>query len=363
MIFSQGISLIVNRFCHDAGRFSSEPVLDAAQIIIDAHHHLYDRPGNRYLYQEMLEDSLRGHDVRATVFVQARHAYLTTGPEHLRAAGETEYAAQTAAACDSGCSGLPRICEAIVAHADLTLGDSVCSVLEAHIQAGSGRFKGIRMPLTWDQDASLLNPAYPTSSSLMQDKRFLQGFARLKNYGLSFDAWLFFHQIEQLVNLARKFSDTPIVLNHCGGILGTGKYRDRHSDVRNAWLSAIKKLSICENVMVKLGGLGMPLSGLGFDASPRSPDSVELANAWSPWFEPLIEIFGPSRCMFESNFPADKISYDYVTCWNAMKRITKEASQEEKDALFWKSAADFYKIDMGEPGTKHIPFARGSGSS
>jgi len=321
-----------------------EPVLDPAQAIIDAHHHLYDRPGVRYLMREMLDDARAGHDIRATVFVQARSMYRNSGPEPLRAVGETEFAAAVADTCARAVPRQALLCAAIVGHADLTLGDAVGAVLEAHIEAGAGRFKGIRMPLAWDRDASLLNPAYPTHAATMEDDAFLRGFARLGEFGLSFDAWLFFHQIPQFISLARRFPDTPMVLNHCGGVLGVGRYRDIPGEVRRQWQDAIWDLAACQNVMVKLGGLGLPLTGIGQATGARRPGSAELAAAWKPWIEPCIEAFGPSRCMFESNFPADKASYDYVAGWNAMKRIVRSASQADKDALFWKTAARFYRI-------------------
>lgn len=327
------------------GQAGREAILDPGQIIIDAHHHLYDRPGVRYLRDDFLGDLAAGHDVRATVFVQARSMYRTSGPRELKPVGETEFACDTALACADAEHGMPKVCAGIVSYADLTLGDSVGKVLEAHRCAGQERFKGIRMPLAWDNDASLLNPAYPTYATLMEDETFRRGFSLLSRFDLSFDAWLFFHQIPRLTALARSFKDTPIVLNHCGGVLGTGQYRDRHSDVRAFWLAALRELAQCENVMVKLGGLGMPLSGLGWHQSGSVPTSTELAEAWRPWMEPCIEIFGTSRCMFESNFPADRVSCDYATGWNAMKRIAHAASCDEKNDLFWHTAARFYRLE------------------
>jgi predicted TIM-barrel fold metal-dependent hydrolase len=96
--------------------------------------------------------------------------------------------------------------------------------------------------------------------------------------------------------------------------------------------------------MVKLGGLGMRLSGFGFEARERAPSSAELAEAWRPWIGTCIEAFGPARCMFESNFPADKGSYGYGVGWNAMKRIAAAASADQKADLFWRSAARFYRL-------------------
>lgn len=323
---------------------STEQILDPSLVIIDAHHHLYERPGIRYMAEEMLTDARAGHNIRATVFVQARSMYRQDGPESLRCIGETEFAAQVASDCLQAGMSAPRLCAAIVGHADLMLSDDVAPILEAHIQAGQGRFRGVRMPLTSDEDPSLLNPTYPTHALMMEDKAFLRGFAQLSQYNLSFDAWLFFHQLPQFVALSRRFPHTPMVLNHCGGVLGIGRYRHTPKEVREVWLNGILELAKCENVVVKLGGLGLPLSGIGDRFNGTRPSSEELANAWRPWFEPCIESFGPSRCMFESNFPADKTGHDYVVGWNAMKQIVKGASTADKNELFWRCASRFYRI-------------------
>lgn len=321
-----------------------ETPLDPGQPIVDAHHHLYDRPDCRYLLDELLADVRGGHDVRATVYVQARSMLRADGPPAMRVIGETEFANGVAAMCASGRYGEIRPCAGIVGSADLRLGDDVRSVLEAHLVAGGGRFRGIRHVAAWDSDASLLNSAYATTEDMLATPEFRAGFAHLATLGLSFDAWLLFPQIPRLTDLARAFPDTPVVLDHCGGIVRIGGYADRRGEVFERWAIALRDLAGCENVMVKLGGLGMPLSGFGFDARERAPSSIELADAWRPWFERCIELFGTSRCMFESNFPADRASGTYTTCWNAMKRIAAGASADERSDLFWRSATRFYRL-------------------
>jgi predicted TIM-barrel fold metal-dependent hydrolase len=252
--------------------------------------------------------------------------------------------------CASGAYGNARLCAAIVGFADLGLGDAVRPVLEAHIAAAGGaaatggRFRGIRHIAAWDSDPALLNPAYPTSEDMLATPEFRTGFAHLATLGLSFDAWLFFHQLPRLAALARAFPHTPIVLNHCGGIVGIGRHAGRRDEVFTLWSDGLRELATCPNVMVKLGGLGMALSGFGFEARERAPSSAELAAAWRPWMEGCIEAFGPARCMFESNFPADKVSYSYGVGWNAMKRIAAGASADQKADMFWRSAARFYRL-------------------
>ncbi|EYS91850.1 amidohydrolase [Cupriavidus sp. SK-4] len=329
---------------------SQEEVLEPNQPIVDAHHHLYDRPGLRYLVDDLLEDLRSGHDVRATVYVQARAMLRQDCDERFKPIGETEFANGVAAMCASGTYGPIRACAAIVGAADLCLGHAVRPVLEAHIAAAGGsvarggRFRGIRHVAAWDPDPALLNPAYPTSEDLLDQAEFRAGFSHLSRLGLSFDAWLYFHQIPRLTGLARAFPDTRIVLNHCGGILGRGRYEGKGDEVFHQWREALHALALCPNVMIKLGGLGMPQTGLGLSRRGGVPLSAELARAWRPWMEECINAFGTSRCMFESNFPADRAGHDYIGGWNAFKRLVMDASPAEKADLFWRSACAFYRL-------------------
>jgi predicted TIM-barrel fold metal-dependent hydrolase len=234
----------------------------------------------------------------------------------------------------------------------LRLGDAVRPVLEAHIAAAGGtassggRFRGIRHIATWDPDPAMLNPAYQPAEDMLDSSEFRAGFAQLAALGLSFDAWLYFHQIPRLTALARAFPQVPIVLDHCGGVLGIGSYAGKRDEVFATWSANLKELAGCPNVMVKLGGLGMRLPGFGFETRPRAPSSVELAAAWRPWMERCIESFGAARCMFESNFPVDKGSYGYGVFWNACKKLAAGASAEERTALFSGTAARFYKLTL-----------------
>lgn len=327
-----------------------EVVLEPNQPIVDAHHHLYDRPGLRYLLDDLLADVGSGHDVRATVYVQARAMLRQDGDERFKPVGETEFANGVAAMCASGTYGPIRACAAIVGAADLRLGHDVRPVLEAHIAAAGGpvesggRFRGIRHVAAWDPEPAFLNPAYPTSEDLLDLTGFRAGFSHLAPLGLSFDAWLYFHQIPRLTALARAFPDTPIVLNHCGGIQGRGRYERKRAEVFRQWSTALRELALCPNVMVKLGGLGMPQTGLAPDRRDGVPLSVDLAGAWRPWMEECIDAFGSSRCMFESNFPADRTGHAYVEGWNAFKRLAMGASPAEKADLFWRSACAFYRL-------------------
>jgi len=227
-----------------------EPILDPMLPIIDPHHHLWDRPGWRYLLDDLLNDTNSGHNILATVFIQARSMYRETGPVDLRPVGETEFVNGVAAMSASGIYGKTRICAGIVGHADLTLGNRVEPVLAAHMRAGGDRFRGIRHITAWDADSSVGNPAYVTPQYLLADEKFREGFVVLSRLGLSFDAWLFHPQIDELASLARAFPDARIVLNHVGGPIGIGAYAGQRQEVFARWAKSIKGLATCENVYV-----------------------------------------------------------------------------------------------------------------
>jgi predicted TIM-barrel fold metal-dependent hydrolase len=322
-----------------------EPILEPDLPIVDPHHHLWDRPGWRYLLDELLADTSSGHNIIATVFVQARAMARATGPVELRPVGETEFVNGVAAMSASGIYGNTRHCAGIVGHADLSLGSRVEPVLEAHIRAGGDRFRGIRHISAWDADASIRNPAYSPPAALLGDRGFREGFAILGRLGLSFDAWLYHPQIGELAELARAFPETKIVLNHVGGPIGTGAYAGKHKEVFPGWAASIKALAACPNVYVKLGGLGMRMGGFGFHERSEPPSSEALTATWRPYIENCINAFGPSRCMFESNFPVDKGSYSYPVFWNACKLLTKGATDAEKADLFAGTAVRFYRLD------------------
>ncbi|MET8523959.1 amidohydrolase family protein [Nocardioides sp. NPDC004968] len=324
--------------------------LEPSLPIIDAHHHLYDRPGVRYLLDDYLKDVHSGHNVRATVHLQARSMLRADGPAELQPVGETEFLNGVAAMSASGIYGDVRVCAGIAGYADLNLGDAVKRILERHIMvaggttANGGRFCGIRQTLSWDTDTTLLNAAYPTFRHMTDSAAFRAGFAHLAPLGLSFDAWGFFHQIPEVTALARAFPYTSIVLNHCGGIVGIRDYAGRGEEVFRQWRQGIAELARCPNVFVKLSGLGMRLGGFGFEEQSVAPSSAELAAAWRPWVETCLNDFGANRCMYGSNFPVDKGSYSYAIGLNALKRLTSGASGGEKDNIFWRTARDFYRL-------------------
>ena len=322
-----------------------EPILDPELPIIDPHHHLWDRPGWRYFLPDLLADLNTGHDIVATVFVQARSMYRDSGPMEMRPVGEVEFVNGVAAMSASGLYGKTRVAAGIAGHADLTLGSRVEPVLAALARAGGDRFKGIRHITAWDADSSLLNPAYPAPKGLLGDRTFREGFAVLGRVGLSFDAWIYHPQIDDLASLAGAFPNVKIVLNHVGGPIGSGAYRGKRDEVFTQWAASIKSLGAHPNVYIKVGGLGQAINGLGLNERPEPPSSEVLATMWRPYVETCIQAFGASRSMFESNFPVDKVSYSYPVFWNACKILTRGASQVEKKDLFAETAARFYRLN------------------
>jgi predicted TIM-barrel fold metal-dependent hydrolase len=324
----------------------TETILEPALPIVDPHHHLWERPGWRYMLDDLLADTNSGHNIVATVFVQCRSMHRAGGPEDMKPVGETEFVNGVAAMSASGQYGSAKICAGIVGHADLRLGGGVRPVLEAHIRAGGGRFRGIRHITAWDGDKTLMNPAYAPPPGVLADRTFREGFAALAPLNLSFDAWLYHPQIDELTALAQAFPATQICLNHVGGPLGIGVYAGKRDAVFAAWSKSILALAQCPNVVVKLGGMAMRINGFDFHEQADPPSSEALAAGWKPYVETCIGAFGAARCMFESNFPVDKGSYAYAPFWNACKILARGAGAGEKTALFSGTAARFYRLDL-----------------
>lgn len=328
-----------------------EEILDPDLPIVDAHHHLWDRPpGQRYMFEDLLRDTGSGHDIRATVYVQCRSMYRFDGPAALKPVGETEFVNGVAACSASGIYGPIRACAAIVGLADLTLGAAVEEVLLAHLRAAPDRFRGIRN-MTASHASPAISPGFGrVPEGLLADATFRAGFARLAPLGLSYDVWAFHSQLGEVLDLARAYPDTTLIVNHAGGPLGLGPYAGRRDEVMRDWRRDMSELAACPNVVLKLGGLGMHISGLRFHEQAAPPSSEMLAEAWRPWIHAGIELFGAQRCMFESNFPVDKGMASYAAVWNAFKRLTRGVTPLERHALFAGTAARVYRLHDGVGG-------------
>lgn len=320
-----------------------EAAIEAGLPIIDAHHHFYERPGWNYKFDEYVADTASGHNIVASVYMQALTRYRPDGDDALKPVGETEYVRQVA---DQHSESKTKVARGIVSYANLLLGKDVSRVLEAHREAGGGRVKGIRHLVSWDADKSLANPLSAVPQGLLLDKRYREGFAELGKHGLSYDAWLFFPQLPELFDLAKAHPEIPVIIDHCGGVVRIGTYAGRRDDVFATWRKHIQALGRLPNVFIKLGGLGMRINGFDFEKLPASPSSRLLADTWKPWIETCIEAFGPQRAMFEGNFPVDKGSYAYSNCWNAFKLLTKNMSADDRNAMFFETANKVYRLAL-----------------
>jgi predicted TIM-barrel fold metal-dependent hydrolase len=319
---------------------STETAIEPGIAICDPHHHLWTYAQNPYLPEHLAADIAGGHRVVATVHVECRHGWRTEGPEALRPVGETEFVAS----CTAGIAGPTRIAAAIVAFADFRLGAAVEGVLEAHL-AASRRIRGIRYLAAWDASDQIHNAPTDPSPHLLADARFREGIRCVEKLGLVFDAWVYHPQIPDVTGLARAFPGLTIVLDHVGGPLGIGPYAGRRSEVFESWRHDMQELAACANVVVKLGGLTMSAAGFGWHKRPAPPGSAELAEAMAPYYRSCIEWFGPRRCMFESNFPIDRVSCPYTTLWNAFKRIAADLPEADRRAVFHDTAARVYGLE------------------
>jgi predicted TIM-barrel fold metal-dependent hydrolase len=303
-------------------------------VICDPHHHLWDRAGNRYMTPELQADTDSGHRVVKTVFVECMSGYLEDGPEAFRPVGETGFV--VGADPEGFIAG-------IVGFADLRTAE-IADILAAHVEAGRGRFRGIRHASAWDASPDIRRSHTNPPPRLLADPDFRRGFVALGQAGLSFDAWLYHPQIPELTDLARSCPDTPVVLDHLGGPLGIGPYQGHHDEVLEEWRRSIADLAGCPNVVLKLGGIGMPIFGMDWHHRDGGAGPDELAAIWGPSIRWCIEQFGADRCMFESNFPVDKASCTYAALWSGFKEMVADASSTEKAALFHDTASRFYRV-------------------
>jgi L-fuconolactonase len=342
----------------------TEAIIEPGLPIVDPHHHLWDlRPllpafpeprhafletlagAAHYTFDALHADTHSGHNIIATVFMECSAFYDASRGEALKVVGEVEFVNGVAAQGASGLYGDYRPCAGIVGHADLTLGAGVRPVIEALLAAGNGRFRGIRHVGAWDADPTVLGPPFHAPERLFGSDAFRAGFSAYGEYGLTFDAWVLEPQLEDVLELARAFPEQQVILDHCGTPLGIASYRGKLPEHFERWRASIRAIAECPNVSVKLGGLAMPFCQMPDRGPAAGLGSEELAALWKPYIETCIEAFGPARAMFESNYPVDRWGASYRVLWNAFKRITSDASAEEKHALFAGTAARVYGIE------------------
>ncbi len=327
---------------------TSEPTLEPEMPICDPHHHFWDLrpdriPFQRYLLHELAADLNSGHNVRSTAFIEARSMYRIDGPEELRSVGEVEFVQGLAAASASGLYGPTRAAAAIIGNADLSLGEGVEPILETLQAASPNRFRGVRRSAAWDPHPDVENRA---EQGLLASESFRIGARVLARRGLSLENTLYFPQLPELVDFANAVPDLTIVLNHIGGLYRVGSYANRDDEVLPTWRSGIAAVAACSNIYLKLGGVGQPRYGFDWYTWDQPIGSEEMAQALAPLMNYCIEQFGPDRCMFESNFPPDKVSSSYNVLFNAFKRLSDGYSASERAALFHDTATRVYRIDV-----------------
>jgi predicted TIM-barrel fold metal-dependent hydrolase len=326
---------------------TQELTLEPEIPICDPHHHFWDFrseriPYQRYLLHELAADLNCGHNVRSTVFIEARAMYRPNGPVEMRPVGEVEFVQGLAAAAATGLYSPCRAASAIVGHADLKLGDRVEPVLQALQGASPNRFRGIRHTVTWDPHPEIENRE---REGVLTTADYRAGAQLLGRMGLSLDIGVCFPQLPELAAFAQAVPDLTIILNHLGGLTRIGPYANRDGEVLPTWRRGLAAVAECPNVNLKLGGIGMPRLGFDWHTRARPIGSEELATSMAPIISYCIEQFGPKRCMFESNFPVDKVSFSHHILFNAFKRFSKSYSASERAALFHDTAVRAYRID------------------
>ncbi|MBB5079004.1 amidohydrolase family protein [Nonomuraea endophytica] len=308
--------------------------------IVDPHHHLW--PGSptdlmSYSVRDLRADTRSGHHIVATIFVECISSYYTEGPKHLRPVGETDWVASQSVS-DGLASG-------IVGYANLTSEPAeLAEALDAHIEAGDGRFKGVRHTVAWDANPGVFASRSKPPPGLLLDTAFRRGAAELARRGLVYETWTYFHQLPDLCDFARSHPNLVVVLNHLGGPAATGPYSQRRNEVLEEWRVGIMELARVPNVVMKLGGIGMPaFTPVEFiESTPMT--SARIADYWGPHIRHVIDTLGPGRCMFESNFPVDRRLCDYVTLWNSFKLIAASYSSAERESLFAGTARRTYGL-------------------
>ena len=324
---------------------SKEAAIEPELPIIDPHHHLWRAPRARYLLAEFASDISTGHNVIATICTECTEGYRTSGPEALRSVGQTEFAADIGDKADR-LFPKSRINAGIISRVDLADGDNARALLEAHIAAGRGRFKGIRYSTAWDPHREIRTTARTLPPGLLLSAPVSRGVRHVADLGLVLNLRLYHYQLSDAAIFAAQNPDVSLVLDHLGGPFGFGPYAGQREEGFAAWKKALLEVARHRNVVVKIGGLGSKTLGFDFREWPAPPSGEDLAQAWRPYVETAVEAFGPERAMFESNFPVDQMSSPYVVLWNAFKHLTRNYSVDERTALFNGTAARVYAIDL-----------------
>lgn len=315
-----------------------EDIIDPTREIVDPHHHLWNRKGRIYEMDELAADTESGHNVVQTMYIECRSYWHSDGPENLRPVGETERVAQMAAASDA-----PAQIAGIIGFADLR-DDQLAKALEAHKSAGQGLLKGIRHSGAFDSAPEALAIVGRGEAGQYSDADFRRGMAVLGEHGLTYDTWHYHHQADDFLALAKAVPDTVMVLDHFSTPLGIGRFIGQRDAIYSRWKDDMAVLADSANVQAKLGGLAMLDNGFGWHERALPPTSDEFVATYGDWYHHMIACFGPERCMFESNFPVDRVSISYHVLWNAFKKIASRYSEAEQQMMFAGTARQVYGL-------------------
>ena len=327
-----------------------EEVLEPDLPICDPHHHLWEfRKGGvqpRYLLDEILADTNGGHNIVSTVFIECGAMFKADGPEHYRCVGETEFVNGIAAMSASGAYGKTRVAAGIIGTVDPRIGDAAADVLDAQIAAGGGRFRGIRRGAFWHASPDSRQPPHQPARGPAPAERLPRG---LQAPGAAQA------QLRDLVRPhpdPRRHQPRPRLPRHHASCSTTSAARSASAPTRarrrrcsSTGRGRSPSCARCQNVVAKLGGLNMEINGYDWHHRPSPPTSAELAEATRRYYRVHDRALRRrSRCMFESNFPVDKLSCSYTVLWNSFKLLSKGYSADERAALFHGTAARVYRL-------------------
>ncbi|MEL3890126.1 amidohydrolase family protein [Ferrovibrio sp. MS7] len=321
-----------------------ETAIDPDRPIIDPHFHFFTGRGHEFLAADFLTMVDTGHNIRGAIHMEANADFFIQGG----APGEMRFATEQGARMRELQQGRPRICDpvaGVIGYTDLR-STNLDAEIDALIEASGGRLCGIRNSAAWHPDPGLLNGHTNPPEGLLADSAFRRGLKRLAERGLAFDTYVYFPRLSEIADLARAVPEAAIVCNHMGGVIGVGPYKGRHAEYFEEWKSNIALVAQCPNLCIKLGGMAMSPVGFGWHKRDRPLDSMEYATHYEAWFDHVITQFGPSRCMFESNFPVDGVAIAYPVLWNGFKRLTIAYSETEKNALFHDTAKRVYRLPL-----------------
>lgn len=325
-----------------------EPILDPDLPIIDSHIHLFDLPGNKYMVEDYLEDAQGGHNVLAAIYCETQTFARTTGPDHMKPLGEVEFANGVAAMTATGRYGKCVVGAGIIGHANLTFGAQIGELLDRCMAAAPDRYRGIRhVTLDYpDERPYQFIMTYRPPAGILDHPEVPHALAELSKRGLSYDAAVYDYGLPRLTEVIDQFPDLTVVLNHIGNFVGVDMDQDEHSQKFKELSANLRELAKRPNVYCKVGGLGMPQVGFGFEKREEVVGYETLAEGFGPHIELAIEAFGTDRCLFESNFPPDGRSSGFIPTVNAYKHVLRGLSDSEKRDVFGRNAARVYRLDV-----------------